>query len=169
VHRVLIGTADPIVPPPTPAEAASQHQATEVTYGPIPPGKVVGELTGLVSPLKRPYIPPFLAGDVGDLLVRVSDALLLGAVLGVAALAARRSRPEVLALAALGIMLAAGPLHALWNARRDVFFAIPTRFGLPILPALFGLLAGVLLKRSLLIAVGVVSAVSAGYALAHLV
>ncbi len=169
VHQAVIGTATVPSDPVTQAEADAQHQAPEVSYGSVPAGRILGEIAGLVTPVKRPYVPAFLAGDGAGLLVSISDWLLLGAVLGVAALGARRSRAEAMAVAALVVMLGAGPLHALWNARRDVFFAIPTRFGLPILPLLFALLAVALRKPVAVGAVGAVSIASTVYALVHLV
>jgi hypothetical protein len=168
VHERVLGTAEVTADPVTPAEAAAQHRADEVTYGAVPAGRIVREIAGLVTPVKRPYVPPFLAGDGAALLVSVSDWLLVGAVLGIAALGARRSRAEALAVSAVVVMLATGPLHALWNARRDVFFAIPTRFGLPILPVLFSLLALLLRKPAPRAAVGLVSVASTMYTLIHL-
>jgi hypothetical protein len=167
-HRLLIGSANPIVSPVTPDEAAGQHQATEVAYGPVPRGRIAGEITGLVTPVKRPYIPPVLAGATAEILVSVTDWLLIAAVFGGAALCLRRSQTEALAVAAIAVMLAAGPLHAVWNARRDVFFAIPTRFGMPILPVLFALLAQGLQKRTVLAIVGLASFLSVAVTVGHL-
>lgn len=149
IHRAVIGEAPPPVgaPAPTTEVLALQHAQSEVSNGPVKPEQIVGELGGLVTPVHRPYVPEFLAGSPTTVLITVTDWLLLGAAIGSAFRSRSRGRVEALAVATLVVMILGGPAIAMDNARRQVFFAIPPRFGLPLLPALTVLLSTSLSKR----------------------
>lgn len=149
LHQAVIGAAPPpaATDPPAAEVLALRHVPEEIRVGPVEPNQIAGEVGALVTPVRRPFVPSFLAGAVTTVLIAVTDWLLLGAAVGAALRSEGGSRIEALAVAALLVMILGGPALALDNARRDVFFAIPPRFGLPLLPALAALLAGSLTKR----------------------
>ncbi|HLG00238.1 MAG TPA: hypothetical protein VI916_07195 [Acidimicrobiia bacterium] len=149
-YRALIGDATVETHPVTPAESAAQHHAEEISYGGVSGDKIFAEVTGLMTPVIRAHTPPFLRGAGADVLVAATHWVLIGALFAALAFEKRGGRAEAIALATLVVLLVAGPAHAALNARRDVFFAIPTRFGLPLLPSMFALYAHSLRKPRVL-------------------
>lgn len=152
-----------------PAPSSPETQAAyQVAYRPpeiqnysegerVPVERIVGEIDALVTPVRRPYIPPVLAGVGTSTVLSLLNMALIGGVISIATTTKRGSRAAALAVATAIVMLGVGPLLAWDHARRDVFFAIPPRFGLPILPVVFGFLALMLRKRVALGAVAVLA------------
>lgn len=157
-HTTLIGHTDREIHAAPPEALAVQHVAAEVREGSVPAEEIVSEIDSLVTPVRRPYTPEFLDGAATRAVVRVTDWMLLGAAVGSLFMARRGGRSEALAVALLLVMVAAGPLHAWWNARRDVFFVIPARTGIALVPGLFALLALRLRKPWVLVLVSVLAA-----------
>ena len=103
----------------------------------LPLDAVLGQLGATVTPIRDPYLPPFLRNNVVRTVVSLTDWILIGAAVGVALLAARASRAEALALSAAFCALATGPVLTLTNyIFQGAFYGIPARYGLSILPAL---------------------------------
>lgn len=104
--------------------------------------QVAENVPALVTPLAHPYLPPFLRSSLMHVAVMASNWMLLGGVIGAALWSSRSSRVTAMACAALFVMVVAGPALVLYNfATSSVYFAIPSRYGLSLLPALFAVLA----------------------------
>jgi hypothetical protein len=147
LHEALIGETKLPAPAPVPEATAVQHVPEEIVSGPVTTTQIVGQVAALVTPVQNPFIPAFLSGSVTVLGVTILNWLILGALFAAAWRSPSGGVAEALAVAALAIMVLTGPLHAIANAQRDVFFATPARFGLPLLPALAALLADCLNKQ----------------------
>jgi hypothetical protein len=103
---------------------------------------VLGQLPATVTPAHDPYLVPFLQDNKVRTLVSLTDWLLLGSAVGLAAFAGRGSRGEALAASAVVCMLATGPLLTVTNyVFQHAFYGIPPRYGLSIMPALAACLA----------------------------
>ncbi len=170
--RGLLTTSSRAPSPPVTEEAReAQPPKTEYTRGieGASAEQVAGEVGALVTPVQRPPMGRFLEGWGTDLLVEVTHWLLVGA-LAVALLAGRVDpRLGPLAFGCLVAMLVTGPLVVIDNARAGVFHAVPPRFGLPVLPALFAFLAAGLHRRSALVVVSLLAVTSFGYVTGQLV
>jgi len=109
---------------------------------------VLGQLGAAVTPARDPYLVPFLRNNAIRTLVSLTDWLLLGAAIGLAALSARGSRAEALGASAIVCAVATGPVLTVTNyAFQGAFFGIPPRYGLSVLPAMAVALALCLRKR----------------------
>jgi hypothetical protein len=157
VHQRTIGASRVPVDPPVAAAIAVQHQANEIRTGPVTAADIASEVDALVTPVKNPYIPRQLSGIGTTLGVTVLNWLLLGAVLACLFWSPSGERMEALAIGAIAVMIATGPIYAVTNAGRGVFFVTPARFGLPLLPTLTALLASCLEKRTVLLAAGLIA------------
>jgi hypothetical protein len=132
----------------------------------LSPGKAISQLSQLVTPIQFTYIPPFMQKNTVLTLIHLVNWLVLGTCIGLATLSRRRSRWEAIAVGALAIMFLGGPLLTMTNylfAR--VFFVIPPRYGLSLIPALFILFAASLQKKPILIVVGFFTLAAGAYIL----
>jgi hypothetical protein len=128
--------------------------------------QIVGELGSLVTPIRvSGYMPPVLDTLAVNTALRITDWLLLGGAVGGALVGGLDRRLRPLAVATFTVMVAGGPAFAAINALGDTFYPIPARYGLPLLPALMAILAGLLVTRVGRIVVG---AFASGAAIASL-
>lgn len=112
--------------------------------------QVVQALPNGVTPMRDPFLPPFLATTPVRVVIRAGHWLLLGALLVVIAAAARKSREWPLAVSALVACLLAGPAYVVLNyVASDIYFNIPPRYALSAVPGL-AVVLGSLLRRPLL-------------------
>lgn len=140
VHLVLpFETAVATAPGPEAIEA--QHVAAEIQRGPVSTEKIVNQVGALITPVDRPYVPAMLSGIGTSLSIVFLDWILIGCSLGAILVSRRATRLAALAAGAFLILLATGPATALANARSDVFFVPPARYGIAVLPILFALVA----------------------------
>ena len=96
----------------------------------------------LVTPVGNTYVPVFLATVTVGLLTAVLNLLLISSSFGVAWFGAGSRRVQELAIAVSVGMLAGGTFFVLliyYGAH--AYFAIPSRYGLSLLPAAFAVLA----------------------------
>jgi hypothetical protein len=97
---------------------------------------VLGESGATVTPIHDPYLVPFLRGNAVRTLVRMTDWLLLGAAIGLAALARRAGAAEALGASAIVSAVATGPLLTVTNfVFQGAYYGIPPRYGLSLVPA----------------------------------
>lgn len=120
----------------------------------VTPTQILGQLGSLVTPVRNSYLPPMLRNLPVDYAIRLTDWLLLGAVIGVALVGGLDRRLRPVAVATFVLMVAGGPAFAAVNALGDTFFGIPSRYGLPLLAPLMAVVAGALVTRSSRIVVG---------------
>jgi hypothetical protein len=103
----------------------------------LPFDSILGQVDATVTPAHDPYLVSFLQNNKVRVVVKLTDWLLLGTAVGLAALSARGSRGEALAAAAIVGMLATGPLLTVTNyVFQGAFYGIPPRYGLSMMPAL---------------------------------
>jgi hypothetical protein len=89
-----------------------------------------------VPPTRDPYLVPFLQNEKFRTMVRATDWLLVGAAIGLAALASRRSSGEALGAAAIVCAVATGPVLTVSNfIFQHAYYPIPPRYGLSVIPA----------------------------------
>lgn len=131
---------------------------------------ILGEGTRLLTPVHQPFLlEPFRGHGVAIVLMTLTDAVLVGALIGGIAFGTHTGRTTVLATATVLVLLATGPVLAVVEyASQHVFFATPPRYGLSALPACGLLLGEALNKRLALIAVGLFSLLSLAYSVARL-
>jgi hypothetical protein len=98
--------------------------------------QVVENLFAVVTPISNPYVPGFLDGGLTTALNTLT-ALAMVALLATAAVVDRaRTRTGVLGGTLLATMVLAGPLFVLYlYVQSDVYFEIPSRYGLALVPA----------------------------------
>lgn len=95
-----------------------------------------GNSWAAVPPTRDPYLVPFLQNDTFRAMVRATDWLLVGAAIGVAALARRRSPGEALGAGAMVCAAATGPILTVSNyVFQGAYYPIPPRYGLTVVPA----------------------------------
>lgn len=96
---------------------------------------ITTQFTALVSPLRDPYLPAFIAGPLTVLVAAASNIFLLGSNVGVVMLSHNR-RASALAGAALTVALLLGPAVAIFMyvGQAGVVFPTTVRYGLPLLP-----------------------------------
>jgi hypothetical protein len=103
----------------------------------LPLDSILGQVDATVTPAHDPYLVSFLQNTKVRVVVKLTDWLLLGTAVGLAALGRRGSRGEALAAAAIVGMLATGPLLTVTNyVFQGAFYGIPPRYGLSMMPAL---------------------------------
>lgn len=108
---------------------------------------VLGQVNALLTPLSNPYLPPPLRSVVVPPLLLLTNGFLLAAA-GAAALLGR-PRASALSAATILIMVLAGPALVVWNELGSgVFFPIPSRYGLSLVPALLALVGTALPRRA---------------------
>jgi hypothetical protein len=102
----------------------------------FPLADLLGQVNAVVSPLKAPYFAPVLRTPYVLSLNNVLDLAALVAIASTAVFAVARSRERAVALAAGVAMVALGPVTMLSSyVSTNTVTATPTRYGLPILPA----------------------------------
>jgi hypothetical protein len=110
--------------------------------------QVLGQVQATVTPARDPYFVSFLQNNKIRTINQLTDWALLGGAVGLAAFAGRGSRGEALAAASIVCMLATGPLLTVTNfVFQGAVYAIPSRYGLSLMPALAACLALSLDKR----------------------
>lgn len=101
----------------------------------LPLEAVLGQVGATVTPAHDPYLVPFLQNNKVRTLVSLTDWLLLGSAVGVAAFSGRGSPGEGLAAGTLVCALATGPLLTVTNYLfQGAFYGIPPRYGLSLMP-----------------------------------
>ena len=109
---------------------------------------VLGESGATVPPTHNPYLVPFLQNNAIRTLVRATDWLLLGAAIGLAALARRASPGEALGASAIASAMATGPLLTVTNyVFQGAYYGIPPRYGLSLVPA-FAVALGLSMQKT---------------------
>ncbi len=109
---------------------------------------VLGESAAAVPPTRDPYLVPFLRNNAVRTVVRATDWLLLGAAIGLAALARKGSAGEALGASAFVCAVATGPVLTVSNYLfQGAYYVIPPRYGLSLVPAFAVALALTLQKR----------------------
>lgn len=161
---LIVAAARAIQGPPNPLE--TMFYAEHVGLG-----QFVGQFGAGVSPVGYPLILSPLAGhQVFVALVFALNLLVIGGCVAAVAAAPAGSRRENLGLSAAVVMAATGPFFSvLAYLTTHNFFAIPSRYGLVLIPMLIATLAALLDKRLLRFLVGGFSAMSVGLTLARLV
>jgi len=102
----------------------------------FPLADMIGQVDAVVSPLKGPYIAPVLRQRYVVSLNHVLDLGALIALASAAVFAVARSRERALAAAAGVAMIALGPVTVLSTYYgTNAVTPTPTRYGLPIMPA----------------------------------
>ena len=132
--------------------------------------EIVANVFSLVTPISKPYLPPFLRNDLTTNL-NSSTAVALVALL-VGALIVHRTRKPTGALSAalIAVMITSGPLLVLYlYVHSSVYFEIPSRYGLAMMPAAMAVAATALGARPVRWAVGALAALHAGQLMALLV
>lgn len=120
-------------------------------------GDLLGKNLGVgLTPLRDPYLPKELLTTVSRPMNDLVDrTFLIG--LGAAALAAASRRAKALASSSLLVLAVIGPLYVVANyVTQGVYFAIPDRYALSVLPAVASVGAGFLddrpwLRRGLMV------------------
>jgi len=108
---------------------------------------VLGQLGAAVTPAHDPFLVPFMRNNAVRTLVTLTDWLLLGGAIGLAALSARGSRAEALGASAIVCAAATGPVLTITNyVFQGAFFGIPPRYGMSLLPA-FGVALALCLRK----------------------
>ena len=101
-----------------------------------------------VPPTRDPYLVPFLQNETFRTMVRATDWLLVGAAIGLAALARRRSSGEALGAGAMVCAVATGPVLTVSNfIFQHAYYPIPPRYGLSVIPA-FAVGLGLVAQKS---------------------
>ena len=109
---------------------------------------VLGQTGAAVSPFRDPYLTPFLRTVPIRTMAQLTNWLMLGAAVGLAALAYRGSRGESIGASAFASAVATGPLVTLTNyVFQGAFYEIPTRYGLSLVPA-FAVALGLSLDKA---------------------
>lgn len=125
---------------------------------------ILGELASLVTPVQNAYSPPMLRNVAVITTIRLVNWWLIGALVGAALLRSADRRVPPLAVALGVTMVAGGPLFAAVNAQSDFYFAIPSRYGLPLLGASLAIAGRTLEKRPAQLVAGLVALLGfAGY------
>lgn len=96
---------------------------------------VTSQINAVVSPLRNPYVPAFIAGPLTMLIVVLSDVFMIGGNVGVALLG-RDRRASVLATTTLTAALLLGPTIVVFVfvTLDGMVFPTTVRYGLPLLP-----------------------------------
>lgn len=103
----------------------------------FPLADLIGQLDAVLSPLKNPYVAPPLRNAYVLAINHVVDLAALVAVASAAVFAPGRSRERAVAFASGAAMVALGPVTMLSSyLSTDTVTATPTRYGLPIVPAI---------------------------------
>ena len=116
---------------------------------------LLGSFTNMVSPVTQDYRPDITRDLTYGSLTAIVNWIVIGSAFGTAAWAATRSQQRRLGAATTTTMLLSGPLvaGAMW-LQGGVFFELPARYGLAMMPALGVTVALSLRGRLLTIAVG---------------
>ena len=108
----------------------------------FPAEMVVRSLPNGITPMRDPFLPPFLVTGAVRAVARSGHWLVLGAAVAVIATAARRSREWPLAVSALTACALAGPAYVILNyVASHIYFNIPPRYALSAVPGLAVVLA----------------------------
>lgn len=96
---------------------------------------VTSQINAVVSPLRNPYVPAFIAGPLTMLIVAISDLFMIGGNIGVSLLS-RDRRASVLATTTLTAALLLGPTIVVFVfvTLDGMVFPTTVRYGLPLLP-----------------------------------
>jgi hypothetical protein len=124
--------------------------------------QIVGEMGSLVTPVQNAYLPPILRNLAVLTSIRLLNWLILGALLGIALVLRDDPRTPLLATAVMVTLAAGGPLFVAVNAMSNFYFAIPSRYGLPLLATAMALVGRSLQKWPAQVAVGLLSLLSVG-------
>jgi hypothetical protein len=90
-----------------------------------------------LSPLRSPYLPPFLRTSFVQTMADLVDLALIAGVVGGAILAAPRSRERRLAGAVLVMLAVIGPALVVFNfVVQGLYVDIPPRYGIALVPAM---------------------------------
>jgi hypothetical protein len=123
---------------------------------------IVDNLSSLVTPISEPYVPHFLRSELTTNLNSLIALALVGLVVAVLVTHRWRSPRGALAGALLAVMVLSGPLLVLYlYVHSNVYFAIPSRYGLSMMPALMAVSAAALARRPVRWGVGAVAAAHA--------
>ena len=102
----------------------------------FPVAQVFENVDATFSPLRTPYIAPVLRNQYVIGLNHMLDVSVMLAVASVAVFASVRSRERALAAATAVAMLSLGPVTVILNyINSSAVTSIPSRYGLPIVPA----------------------------------
>ena len=102
----------------------------------FPVAQVFENVDATFSPLRTPYIAPVLRNQYVIGLNHMLDVSVMLAVASVAVFASVRSRERALAAATAVAMLSLGPVTVMLNyINSSAVTSIPSRYGLPIVPA----------------------------------
>jgi hypothetical protein len=114
-----------------------------------------------VSPLQSPYLAPFLRTQPVQVVAGFVDLALMGGAVAGLALAVRGSREKRVAVVALVLAVAVGPLLVLFNVVvQGLYVVIPPRYGLALVPALAAAAIPALRRQIGVILVSVLAAAS---------
>ncbi|MDQ4070213.1 MAG: hypothetical protein M3203_12200, partial [Actinomycetota bacterium] len=109
---------------------------------------VLGQTGAAVTPIHDPYLAPFLRSGPVRTMADLTDWLVLGAAIGLAALACRGSRGEAVGVSTFLCAVATGPVLTVSNyVFQGAFYAIPPRYGLSLVPA-FTVALGLALEKA---------------------
>ncbi len=115
----------------------------------FPVAQLAGAWHQTVSPLQGPYLAPFLRTDAMVVTSGFVDLLVMAGAVAGAVLARRASRERRLAIAALVLAVAIGPLIVVFNAVvQGIYVVIPPRYGIALVPALVAASLPALERRS---------------------
>lgn len=126
-------------------------------------GSVLSQTFALVTPIVNPHLPPFLQLALIFVAVQLLNVAFIGASFGAFLGANRLDVPRLLGLASAAAMILAGVGLTLGNyVLEGIFFPLPPRYGLSLVP-LLGLALSFGLRSRFAAAIGgVAAAVSAG-------
>ena len=131
---------------------------------------VLTAIPALFTPLRDPYLPPFLDAPSIRAVVMLADLALVGLVIAAAVMSPRRSREGSLAASVLVTCLLAGPMLVLYNYETSsVYFPIPSRYGLSVVPVIAALASSSLRKRAANVAVALGLTTMGAFVLSSLV
>ena len=131
--------------------------------GALQVGDVLGQAFALVTPVVNPHLPPFLQLSAVLFTIQLVNLAFIAGSFGGMLGAGRPGPPRGMGVAAALAMVLGGIAFTLINYFvAGVFFPIPPRYGLSLLPIL-GLALGAALERlPALLTIGALAAVSAG-------
>lgn len=130
-------------------------------------GTIFDQSGALITPIRGPHLPPFLERPDVEAIVQLFNVVLIAAAFGVFLWRVRVGRTEAWAMASGIVMLTGGMALTLANFLTErIFFPIPARYGLGLLPMLSLGLGGALRRPTVLWLVTALAAVSGGV-LAH--
>lgn len=125
---------------------------------------IVGQMLALVTPVRDPWLPPFLNNAAVKGIFQLVNLGLVAAVFGAVMFGSPRRSTTVLAISGALVILGSGALLTVLNymLNSGTYVAIPPRYGMSVIPILFLGLASALRRPPVLWGAGLLGIASFG-------